>query len=185
QADVANNLLEVLYSPADEQAVLALEGNAAQSLLDIVQDVRELDLHRLIGKLAKVCDKLPSSLIIFEVTQRDEHASFCGGFGDVFKAVYQGKPVALKHLRMFQNTNQRDMRRKFCREALVWQRLRHLHIVPLIGIDAESFRSSLCMVSPWMKNGTVIKYLSGIGENNRQSTVNRLVRVFHRQFVVG
>ncbi|KAJ7144130.1 kinase-like domain-containing protein [Mycena epipterygia] len=65
---------------------------------------------------------------------------------------------------------------KFCREVLIWQRLRHLYIVPLIGIDTESFPSSLCMVSPWMKNGTVIKYLSGIGENNRQSTVNRLIR---------
>ncbi|KAJ6521206.1 kinase-like domain-containing protein [Mycena vulgaris] len=132
--------------------------------------------RRLIGKLAKACDKLPSSLIIFGVTQRDEHASFCGGFGDVFKAMYQDKPVALKHMRMFQNTNQRDIRRKFCREALVWQRLRHSYIVPLIGIDTESFPSSLCMVSPWMKNGTVIKYLSGIGEINRGSTVNRLIR---------
>ncbi|KAJ7144137.1 hypothetical protein C8R44DRAFT_550143, partial [Mycena epipterygia] len=98
RADVANNLLDVLYSPADEQAVLALEGDAAQSLLDIVQDTLDNALlqtrdatskaRRLIGKLAKACDKLPSSLIIFGVTQRDEHASFCGGFGDVFKAVY-------------------------------------------------------------------------------------------------
>ncbi|KAJ7144160.1 kinase-like domain-containing protein [Mycena epipterygia] len=50
-----------------------------------------------------------------------------------------------------------------------------MYILPLIGIDTESFPSSLCMVSSWMKNGTVIKYLSGIGENNRQSTVNRLI----------
>lgn len=67
--------------------------------------------RRLIGKLAKACDKLPSSLIISGVTQRDEHASFCGGFGDVFKAMYQGKPVALKHMRMFAGTDQRDIRR--------------------------------------------------------------------------
>jgi serine/threonine protein kinase len=149
--------------------------------------------RRLIGKLAKACDKLPSSLMISGVTQRDEHASFCGGFGDVFKAMYQGKPVALKHMRMFQGTDQRDIRQvsaprfcqtpseynvlsqKFCREALVWQRLRHLYIVPLIGIDTESFPSSLCMVSPWMKNGTSIKYLSGIPAHERQTTVDRLV----------
>ncbi|KAJ7697232.1 kinase-like domain-containing protein [Mycena rosella] len=186
KAAVADTLLDVLYSPGDEQAVLALEGDAAQSLLDIVQDTLDNALlqtredtskaRRLIGKLAKKCDKLPSSLIIFGVTQRDEHPSFCGGFGDVFKAMYQGKPVALKHMRMFQSTNQRDMRRKFCSEALVWQRLSHLYIVPLIGIDTESFPSSLCMVSPWMKNGTIIKYLSGVGKVSRQSTVNRLIR---------
>ncbi|KAJ7495448.1 kinase-like domain-containing protein, partial [Mycena latifolia] len=90
--------------------------------------------------------------------------------------MYLGRPVALKHLRMFQSTNQHDIRRKFCREALVWRRLRHPYIVPLIGIDTDSFPSSLCMVSPWMENGTVINYLSGIGKAHRQNTVNRLIR---------
>ncbi|KAJ7659047.1 kinase-like domain-containing protein, partial [Mycena polygramma] len=118
---------------------------------------------------------LPSSLLIYGVTQRDEHASFCGGFGDVFKAMYQGNPVALKHMRIFQGTDQRHIRRKFAREALVWQRLRHQYIAPLIGIDTESFPSSLCMVSPWMRNGTVIKYLTGIGHAERQRTVDRLI----------
>ncbi|KAJ7495404.1 kinase-like domain-containing protein [Mycena latifolia] len=101
--------------------------------------------------------------------------------------MYQGRPVALKHMRMFQSTDQRDMRRKFCREALVWQRLRHLYIVPLIGIDTESFPSSLCMVSPWMKNGTVIKYLSGIGKSNRQATIREIAQglaFLHEQNVV-
>ncbi|KAJ6587628.1 hypothetical protein DFH09DRAFT_909567, partial [Mycena vulgaris] len=134
----------------------------------------------LVNKLAKACDRLPSSLNIFGVVQRDEHLSFCGGFSDVFKAIYQGKAVALKHMRMFQGTNQRDIRRKFCSEALVWKRLRHPYIVPLIGIDTESFPSSLCMVSPWMKNGTALKYLSGIGKAQMESTVNCLVRYIHR-----
>ncbi|KAJ7085485.1 kinase-like domain-containing protein [Mycena belliarum] len=47
---------------------------------------------------------------------------------------------------------------KFCREALVWQALRHKYILPLIGIDRNSF-SSYCLVSPWMKHGTILKYL--------------------------
>ncbi|KAJ7141696.1 kinase-like domain-containing protein [Mycena crocata] len=197
QAAIADTLLDVLYSPPDERAVLALEGDAAQSLLDIVQHTLDSALlhtrdatskaRRLIGKLAKTCDKLPSSLTIFGVTQRDEHASFAGGFGDVFKAMYQGKPVALKHMRMFQAADQRDIRRKFYREALVWKRLRHSYIVPLIGIDTESFPSSFCMVSPWMKNGTVIKYLTGIGEANRRNTIREIVQglaYLHDQNVV-
>ncbi|KAJ7134098.1 kinase-like domain-containing protein, partial [Mycena filopes] len=132
--------------------------------------------RRLVVKLVKACDKLPTSLIIFGVTQRDEHATFCGGFGDVFKAMFAGKPVALKHMRIFQTSDQRHMRRRFCREALVWQRLRHPNIVPLIGIDTESFPSSLCLVSPWMKNGTAIKYLSSIRPAERLHTVDRLIR---------
>ncbi|KAJ6480431.1 kinase-like domain-containing protein [Mycena sanguinolenta] len=186
EAALGDKVLEVLYCPSDEQAVLALEDNAAQSLLDIIQYTLDNALlptrdatskaRRLIGKLAKACDKLPTSLIISGVTQRDEHASFCGGFGDVFKAMYQGKPVALKHMRMFQATDQRDIRRRFCREALLWQRLRHPYIVPLIGIDTESFPSSLSLVSPWMKHGTVVKYLSGFSDSARQKMVERLIR---------
>jgi hypothetical protein len=40
EAGLAEIVMEVLYSPADQQAVLALEDNAAQSLLDIIQHVR-------------------------------------------------------------------------------------------------------------------------------------------------
>ncbi|KAK7032668.1 kinase-like domain-containing protein [Favolaschia claudopus] len=191
QSALREKVMDVLYCSDDEQVVLSLEDNDAQSLLDIIQLMLDNALlhtrdatskaRRLIGKLAKACDKLPSSLIISGVTQRDEHPTFCGGFGYVFKAMYQGKPVALKHMRMFQGTDQRDIRRdfikKFCREALVWQRLRHPYIVPLIGIDTESFPSSLSMVSPWMKNGTVIKYLSKFSDSRaRVSVLDGLIR---------
>ncbi|KAJ6489372.1 kinase-like domain-containing protein [Mycena vulgaris] len=176
QAALGDHVVEVLYSPADERVVLALEDNAAQSLLDIIQHTLDDALlhtrdatskaRRLIGKLAKACDKIPSSLELPSETNTRRFAAASG----------MCKPVALKHMRMFQGTDQRDIRRKFCREALVWQRLRNPYIVPLIGIDTESFPSSLSMVSPWMKNGTVIKYLSGIPDSDRQGIVNRLIR---------
>ncbi|KAJ6587596.1 kinase-like domain-containing protein, partial [Mycena vulgaris] len=70
--------------------------------------------------------------------------------------------VALKHIRFFRKADEKDSRQvsvQLCREVLLWQRLRHPHIVPLIGVDTESFPFSLCMVSPWMKYGTVIRYL--------------------------
>ncbi|KAJ7181390.1 kinase-like domain-containing protein, partial [Mycena crocata] len=59
----------------------------------------------------------------------------------------------------------------FCKEALVWQGLRHRFILPFLGIDSETFPSALCLVSPWMKHGTVIKYLRDRG----QSHVGRLL----------
>jgi serine/threonine protein kinase len=64
----------------------------------------------------------------------------------------------------------------FYREILIWHRLRHPNIVPLIGIDTQILPSSWCMVSPWMKNGTVINYLKKIEGLSRQSAVNVLVR---------
>ncbi|KAJ7290099.1 kinase-like domain-containing protein, partial [Mycena rebaudengoi] len=186
QTAVTARLLEVLYSPSGQQAILALEDDAAQSVLDIMQYALDHALvhareatskaRRLMGKLCEKCGKLPSSLLITGVTQRDEHISYPGGYGDVYRAMHQGKPVALKHMRMFQDTDQRDIHRRFCREALVWQRLRHRYIVPLIGIDTESFPPALCLVSPWMKNGTVMNYLKGKQGTIRQRIVNRLIR---------
>lgn len=40
QTAVTARLLEVLYSPSGQQAILALEDDAAQSVLDIMQYVR-------------------------------------------------------------------------------------------------------------------------------------------------
>ncbi|KAJ7229230.1 kinase-like domain-containing protein, partial [Mycena rebaudengoi] len=121
---------------------------------------------RIILKISEACDKLPSSLFITGVTRHDEHATFSGGFGDIYQASYGGKTVALKLVR---TSHRRETRlvRKFCREALVWQDLQHPYILPLIGIDRESFpTTSLCMVSPWMEHGTILRYLNDHGRVN-------------------
>ncbi|KAJ7656681.1 kinase-like domain-containing protein [Mycena rosella] len=55
---------------------------------------------------------------------------------------------------------------QFCREALVWHHLQHPFILPLIGIDRETFPPSICMVSPWMEHGTILKYLKDYGRAN-------------------
>jgi hypothetical protein len=48
-----------------------------------------------------------------------------------------------------------------CREALLWRQLQHPHTLPFLGIDAITFssRNSLCLVSPWMKHGTLKQYI--------------------------
>ncbi|KAJ7229243.1 kinase-like domain-containing protein [Mycena rebaudengoi] len=140
-----------------------LESESSESIL-----LRERDhkskARRIILKLSEACDKLPSSLFISGVTGCDEHATFGGGFGDIYQASYAGKTVALKLVRTFHG---QETRLKFCREALVWQDLQHPYILPLIGIDRESFpATSLCMVSPWMEHGTALRYLNDHGRAN-------------------
>ncbi|KAJ6580549.1 hypothetical protein DFH09DRAFT_854170, partial [Mycena vulgaris] len=104
----------------------------------------------LMRKLSKTHEQLPSSLFITGVTDHDEHPTFSGGFGDIYRASYAGKLVSLKRIRTFSaKSASHRTRRQFCREALVWQGLRHRYIVPLIGIDCDTFPSSFFMVSPW------------------------------------
>ncbi|KAJ6576220.1 kinase-like domain-containing protein [Mycena sp. CBHHK59/15] len=132
-------------------------------------------------KLSEACDQLPSSLFITGVNDRDEDATFAGGFGDVYRASYSGKKVALKRIRTFTADSSPHRTRlvnskipfdtliftslgqQFCREALVWRGLQHRFILPFLGIDRETFPSSFCMVSPWMKHGTVLIYLKNRG----------------------
>lgn len=61
--------------------------------------------------------------------------------------------------------------KRFCREALLWQRLHHPYVLPFCGVDAESFPSFLCMVSPWMKHGTILKHLAENGFANVERRV--------------
>ncbi|KAJ7288955.1 kinase-like domain-containing protein [Mycena rebaudengoi] len=171
---LAAHIISILESESSKERVLKLDGDPAQYFLDVIQNALDRGLllerdhkskaRRIILKLSEACDKLPSSLFITGVTGRDEHATFVGGFGDIYQASYGGKTVALKLVRTFHG---RETRLKFCREALVWQDLQHSYILPLIGIDRESFPATLlCMVSPWMEHGTVLKYLSDHGRAN-------------------
>ncbi|KAJ7778429.1 kinase-like domain-containing protein [Mycena metata] len=169
-------IVSILNSKPVQDAVLKLDGDSAQSLIDVIQEALNRGFlmaqdhsrraRRLIRKLSDASDKLPSSLFISGVTGREEHPSFAGGFGDIYRASYGGKTVALKHMRHIQSAELRDIRLRLCREALVWKDLHHPYILTFIGIDRESIPSSLCMVSPWMEQGTILNYLKDHGRSN-------------------
>ncbi|KAJ7442266.1 kinase-like domain-containing protein [Mycena latifolia] len=134
-----------------------------------------LKARRLLVKLSEASDTLPSSLFIQGVSRLDKEPTFCGTFGDIFRASYHGQDVALKRIRVFQRDSGRHkIRQRFCREALLWQRLQNPFVLPFTGIDAESFPSFLCMVSPFMRHGTILKHLA---ENGNANVERRLFEI--------
>ncbi|KAJ7353458.1 kinase-like domain-containing protein, partial [Mycena albidolilacea] len=174
---IAAVLVSIFNSKFEEAAVLSLEGHSAQSFLDVIQGALDKGFllredhsrmaRRIIRKLSESCDRLPSSLFISGVTGREEYPTFGGGYGDIYRALHNSKPVALKRMRHFlRGADLRRLNLKFCREALVWKDLHHPHILPFLGIDRDSFPSALCMVSPWMEHGTVMDYLENHGYEN-------------------
>ncbi|KAJ7036189.1 hypothetical protein C8F04DRAFT_1394417 [Mycena alexandri] len=174
---IATYLESIFECKSAQDAVLGLEGDSAQYFLDVVQNTLDRGFimapehtrmaHRIVRKLSEACDGLPSSLFISGVSGCDDHPTFGGGYGDIFHASHGGKPVALKRMRYFlRGTDLRRLRLKFYRETLVWRDLRHPHILPFLGIDRDSFPSSLCMVSPWMEHGTILNYLKNHGHGN-------------------
>ncbi|KAJ7792575.1 hypothetical protein B0H14DRAFT_164049 [Mycena olivaceomarginata] len=110
---------------------------------------------RLMQKLSEARDQLPTSLFIIGVHDPGEHPTFAGGFPDVYRASYDSKRAALKRIRTFTADSTNPKRMQFCKEALAWQGLRHASILPFLDIDRHTFPSSFCMVSPWLKHGTI------------------------------
>ncbi|KAJ7231357.1 kinase-like domain-containing protein [Mycena rebaudengoi] len=182
ETGIATHLISILDSQTAKEAVLVLEGDSAQHFLDVIQHTLDRGsliaqehnskAQRMMIKLSNACDKFPTSLFITGVSGRDDHATFGGGFGDIYRALYEGRTVALKQMRSFyRGSDLRRIRSKFCREALIWQQFEHPYILPMLGLDRESFSPSICMVSPWMENGTVLKYL----EDHGRQDVDRLL----------
>ncbi|KAK7055191.1 kinase-like protein [Favolaschia claudopus] len=180
---IATLLAASFKSEDDKNAILNLSGDSAQSFLDVIQESLDKGLlldaeqsrvaRKMIRKLSESCDSLPSSLFIPNgVHACDQYPTFGGGFGDIYRAIIDGKPVALKRTRHFlRGSDLRRIHLKFCREALIWKELQHPYILPLVGIDRDSFPNSLCMVSPWMEQGTAINYLKEHGHD----TVDKLL----------
>lgn len=139
-------------------------------------------------KLCFSCRKFPSPLSIEGVEQRGQYPVAAGGFGDIYKAVYQSKAVAVKQLRFYETDTDHARQKKWevsmiiessstteltfslqklCREALLWKNLNHPFILPFIGlysdgrelIEGDLGMFSVAMICPWMSNGTIIKYL--------------------------
>ncbi|KAF7349166.1 Kinase-like protein [Mycena sanguinolenta] len=184
EAQIGTLLIQILDSRAARRAAEQLESDRAQHFVDAIQDALDRGTipdsssrskaRHLIQKVSEAREQLPSSLFIEGVNDHDEHPTFGGGFGDIYQASYQGKRVALKRIRTFtaDSTSHRN-RLQFYKEALVWQGLRHRFVLPLLGIDRSTFAPSFCMVSPWMKHGTVLKYLRDHGRED--SDLNRLL----------
>ncbi|KAJ7145874.1 kinase-like domain-containing protein [Mycena epipterygia] len=176
EEQIATWILSVLNSNAGQTAVLKLEGDEAQNLLDVIQTTLDKGFlltadhsskaHKMMQKLSVLSNKLPSDLFI-NVTECEEHPVSGGTFSNIYKAFYNTKTVELKVMRTFhQGSALHAFRSKFYQEALIWQNLCHPNILPLLGVDQESFSPSLGMILPWMEHGSVVQYLGKQGRGH-------------------
>ena len=135
-------------------------------------------LRRLTTKLVVTYDKLPASFHLKGVQCDDKESCGAGAFADVFKGKWEGKPVALKRLRVEAKSIGKDQPQqkvcaidfipyfqvlinfqKFCRESVMWRGLGHKFVLPFFGVSEDAFELSICMVIPWMEHGNIRHYL--------------------------
>ncbi|KAI9208770.1 kinase-like domain-containing protein [Polychytrium aggregatum] len=111
--------------------------------------------------MASQATEHPIWKIAFEaVTDWSTEPIASGGFGEVFTASYYGTRVAAKRLHSRFNDQALVY---FEREIGIWHRLSHPHILPLLGAcdkDASGKSIHPFMVSPFMPNDTLLKFVS-------------------------
>ncbi|KAJ7233228.1 hypothetical protein C8J57DRAFT_1009578, partial [Mycena rebaudengoi] len=100
QESIVKHLQWTLASESTKEAVLVLDVDSAQYLMNLIQNVAfdqgflmEREYHnkarKLLFKLSKASDgTLPSSLFISGVNNRDDNPIFGGSFGDIYRATY-------------------------------------------------------------------------------------------------
>ena len=101
-----------------------------------------------------------------------------GGYGDVYKGLLHGKEITVKALRVYwtsdtygqasQGRYQIEHRfisakpnhQEFLYEAVLWQQLSHPNVLPFYGVyHPHGALPLLCVTSPWMAYGNVVKFL--------------------------
>ena len=115
---------------------------------------------------------------------RTEGPRHQGGFSDVWKGEYEGVEVAVKVLRVYPKSDFVKIKRvgfpvcqrarvnrlvpttqRFCKEVITWKALRHLNVLPLLGVMMDN--NQLAMVSEWMANGNINKFIKTHRDANR------------------
>ncbi|KAG6907771.1 hypothetical protein DXG01_007484 [Tephrocybe rancida] len=153
--------------------VLKCEGGEAQSLLDAFQwllDRPELDIsfrrHLIVAtrRLAKKSNLYPTCYELGNIVQEGQLPIEAGGFADIYKGWFEGQPVCLKAIRVYQTTRVEYLI-KISRETILWGQLIHPNVLPFYGIFRVNSR--LCFVSPWMEAGDVRTYLTNHPKANR------------------
>ena len=99
-----------------------------------------------------------------------------GGSGDIFKGTLNGSEVCVKRVRIYSKDGPdkaRKVHQTLYQEAVVWKRLVHPNIVPLLGITPEPLQ----LISEWMPGGDLTEYIKKHPGAHRVGLVGTLLVV--------
>lgn len=167
---------------ADDTQMLACTLEIAQKILDdkpgfepgqVTTEHRTL-LSNLLFRGRKE-GHLPSRFYVKDVIRVGKDPVAGGGFADVWRGEWDKKPVALKVLRVFGTTGERQwklMKQELCKEAYIWKAISHPSIMPFFGLCTTEFGPRVALVSPWMENGDLRSYLIRNSDVDRKSILH-------------
>ncbi|KAF9645427.1 kinase-like protein, partial [Thelephora ganbajun] len=86
-----------------------------------------------------------------------------GGFGDVYHGTLNGSRVCVKRVRVYTRDGLQKVAKAFCQEAVMWKRLNHPNVLPLLGVTI----APLQLISNWMSGGNLPEYLEKHSDADR------------------
>ncbi|KAJ7018999.1 kinase-like domain-containing protein [Mycena alexandri] len=132
--------------------------NLLQDILDYKPNLATINRRRLFKALIRLSGASKLYPRCFPLTGLDRKALVAGGtFGDVYTGLLRGQSVAIKMMRVFDQSDIDALLKGFGREALIWRQLSHPNLLPFYGL--YYFQRRLCLVSPWMDNGHIRAFL--------------------------
>jgi len=123
--------------------------------LVVTQSRYGAEVQRLLYKLCRNTGLHPRALELRGVDVNRDAIVGSGGFSDVYKGRFRGTDVAVKRVRMVQNSIDRTMQ-EFASELIIWSQLRHPNLLGPYGV--YHIDRGPCLVSPWMENGNIRNY---------------------------
>ena len=142
-------------------------------------------------ELSRRSGQYPECHVLKDVQMTGEHAVTRGSVGDIWKGQIQGQVVAIKVLKVYQQSDVAQLmkvhsvnhvgildadlgKQEFSHEIAVWQQLSHPNILPLYGVyHLGGNKSRVCLVSPWMENGNIVQYLKQAPDTYRYPLVRQ------------
>ncbi|KAF9650992.1 kinase-like protein [Thelephora ganbajun] len=114
-------------------------------------------------------ERLPQSYILeSSLSILNKHPVASGGSGDIYQGSLKDLSVCVKRLRIYAGEETRGAKKTFYREAVMWKRLAHPNIVPLLGITLEPLQ----LISTWMPGGELKEYITHHLDTDRLSLLS-------------
>ncbi|KAF9642913.1 kinase-like protein [Thelephora ganbajun] len=171
--DFHDQLCNVLYGEEYTQCAANLQGDDLVWLVDYLdKTLNRLDpsgaaSRKCLRELRNICGTnaiLPTSYTLSADLLGVGTDPFAwGGFGDVYHGTLNGSRVCVKRVRVYTKYGPQKAAKTFCQEAVMWKRLTHPNIVPLLGITITPFQ----LISDWMSGGDLSEYIKNNSDADR------------------
>ncbi|KAF9645415.1 kinase-like protein [Thelephora ganbajun] len=163
--DFHDQLCNVLYGQEYQQCVLNLQDDDLVWIVDYLDkalnglDPSGAASRKCLRELGSICSTnaiLPTSYTLSaDLLDISTDPFAWGGCGDVYRGTLNGSRVCVKRVRIYTKYGPQKFAKAFCKEAVMWKRLAHSNIIPLLGVTITPFQ----LISDWMPGGDLPEYI--------------------------